>query len=401
MTVTRRKLTLATCCGAHALHDGLVDMLFILLPVLAQAFGLSYAQVGFIRAANRAGMTLFEIPSGVLAERFGERNLLFFGTICAGIAFLCLGLSSGFVTVMLSLFLAGFGAAFQHALSSSMITKAYAEGGRRAALGVYNSVGDIGKLAFAGLLSLLIALGFSWQASVFGFGFVALSVAVASFLLLRLANAGGRPLDGKPDMDTDGSKRAWGIRHRSGFAALGLIVVIDIATRSSFLTFLAFLMIEKEVPAALAGFAVLLTLVGGVFGKFSCGFLAERFGLIRTIVLTEIATGIGILLVLFAPTMAAYALLPFLGVVLNGTSTVTYGAVGDLVDHDKASRGFAAIYTLANGGAIVGPIGYGLLGDVTGIPVVIQIMAAAVLLTVPLCLMLRPALPESRLTGSI
>ena len=78
-----RKLILTVCCGAHAVQDGLGAALYILMPILAQAFGLSYAQVGMIRAANNCASTLFEVPSGVLAERFGERRLLVFGLICA------------------------------------------------------------------------------------------------------------------------------------------------------------------------------------------------------------------------------------------------------------------------------------------------------------------------------
>ncbi|MDH3412240.1 MAG: hypothetical protein OEM98_07130, partial [Gammaproteobacteria bacterium] len=71
----RRGLTLATCCGTHGLQDGLSASIYVLLPVLAQAFGLSYSQVGVIRAANNTAMSLFEIPSGMLSERLGERTL--------------------------------------------------------------------------------------------------------------------------------------------------------------------------------------------------------------------------------------------------------------------------------------------------------------------------------------
>ena len=37
------KRTLATCCTAHTLHDGLSDVTYVLLPLLAQTFGLSLA----------------------------------------------------------------------------------------------------------------------------------------------------------------------------------------------------------------------------------------------------------------------------------------------------------------------------------------------------------------------
>jgi len=34
-----RKRILATCCATHTLHDGLSDVSYVLLPLLAQAFG--------------------------------------------------------------------------------------------------------------------------------------------------------------------------------------------------------------------------------------------------------------------------------------------------------------------------------------------------------------------------
>ena len=40
MALSKPKLTLTTCCGVHVLHDGLVDMLYALLPLLREAFGL-------------------------------------------------------------------------------------------------------------------------------------------------------------------------------------------------------------------------------------------------------------------------------------------------------------------------------------------------------------------------
>ncbi len=37
--------------GVHALHDGYVDLLLVLLPVWKVELGLSLAQVGFLRTA--------------------------------------------------------------------------------------------------------------------------------------------------------------------------------------------------------------------------------------------------------------------------------------------------------------------------------------------------------------
>ena len=51
--MTREKRTLSTCCAAHTLHDGFSDVTYVLLPLLAQTFGLSLAQVGAERSEER------------------------------------------------------------------------------------------------------------------------------------------------------------------------------------------------------------------------------------------------------------------------------------------------------------------------------------------------------------
>ncbi len=388
----RRKVILATCCGAHGLQDGLTDLLYVLLPILAQAFGLTYAQVGVIRAANRIAMTAFELPSGLLSERLGERVLLVFGVVCAGVGYLSLGVATGFVTVLLGLFVAGFGAAFQHSLCSAIITRTFVDGGRRAALGIYNSSGDVGKLTFAGVFTLAIGVATAWRDAVVGFGLFALLAAVLLYFVLGRLDAGTPPHERVDDAEEGPRPKGWGIANPMGFGALAVMVFLDTAVQSGFLTFLAFLMIEKQVPTGLAAFAVVLTLAGGAFGKFSCGFLAERLGVIRSLVLVECLTAIGIVTVLVTPTMLAFFLLPVLGMALQGASSITYGTVGDLVRGDRQSRGFAAIYTIANAGAIAAPIAFGLIGDHFGLTPAMVAMACVVLLPLPFCLVLRPAL---------
>src|SRR5881409_2124183 len=68
---TRARAVLATASGTHFVHDGFSDILYVLLPVWAQEFGLNLAQVGLIRTAYTAAMASFQIPAGLLAERWG------------------------------------------------------------------------------------------------------------------------------------------------------------------------------------------------------------------------------------------------------------------------------------------------------------------------------------------
>src|SRR3954469_7868191 len=182
MAASKSRRALGSCCAAHTLHDGLSDVTYVLLPLLAQTFGLTLAQVGFIRSAHRTAMAAFQIPAGLFAERFGERNLLAVGTFVTGCAFVALGHATGFWMIIVALFFAGVGSAVQHPLSSTIISHAYPDTGRRAALGTYNFFGDVGKFAFGGAVSLCLLAGISWQAPVTAFGVVAIATAVAIFV---------------------------------------------------------------------------------------------------------------------------------------------------------------------------------------------------------------------------
>jgi MFS family permease len=385
----KRRRSLGSCCAAHTLHDGLSDVTYVLLPLLAQTFGLSLAQVGLIRSAHRTAMAAFQIPAGLFAERFGERNLLALGTLLSGLAFVALGYASGFWVILGVLFFAGMGSAVQHPLSSTIISHTYPDEGRRAALGTYNFFGDVGKFAFGGLVSLCLLAGVSWQMPVVAFGAIGIATAAAIFMFVPEHSARAAAT---PHAASAGTTQGWGIRSTQGFAALCAIEVLDSSTRTGLLTFIAFLLIAKGIPEGWAALAVPLILVGGMAGKLACGFLAERLGIVRTIVVTEVATGVGIIATLALPGFGVMLLLPLLGVVLQGTSSVLYATIGDLVEKDRLPRVFGLFYTVGSLCGIAAPLGYGLLGDISGVHTTIGTIGIAVLLTVPLAALLRPAL---------
>lgn len=388
------KRALTACCAAHALHDGLSDLTYVLLPLLAQTFGLSLAQVGMIRAAHRTAMAAFQIPAGLVAERFGERNLLAAGTFIAGAAFAGLAFvdvnhASAFGMILVALFFAGLGSAVQHPLSSTIISNAFPDAGRRAALGTYNLFGDVGKFAFGGLLSLLLLTGLSWQGPVVCYGIAGMATAVA-VLFWVVGNSATAAVTA--DTAAAPSGGGWGIRNRRGFTALCLIEIIDSSTRTGFLTLIAFLMIDKGLSNGWAALSVPLILVGGMAGKFACGLLAERVGIIRTIILTEIATGVGILCAVALPGIAAFLLLPLIGIALQGTSSVLYATIGDLVEQPRLPRAFGLFYTLGSLCGIAAPLGYGLAGDHIGVANAVALMGIAILFVLPLCAVLKPTI---------
>jgi MFS family permease len=384
---TRPRAVLGAASSIHFLHDGFSEILYVFLPLWAREFGLSFAQVGIIRSAYTGGMSAFQIPAGFLAERWGERRLLAAGTAVTACGFVAAGWAGGFVPLLALLLAAGLGSAVQHPLSSSLVSKAYETRNRRTALGTYNFSGDVGKAGVAAAIGLL-AGAVGWRAAGATYGLIGLAAAIAIVPLLRRLGAGApepRAAAGGP------AAGGWGIRDGRGFSALCGIGMVDNATRTGFLTFMPFILIAKDLGVGGVGLAFSLVFVGGAAGKLVCGLLADRVGVIRTVVLTETATTVGILTVVAAPLPVALAALVPLGIALNGTSSVLYGTVADLVSSERRSRGYGLYYTLTIGASALAPTAWGLVGDAAGVPTTLTLVALVVLVTVPLCLVLRPA----------
>jgi len=222
----------------------------------------------------------------------------------------------------------------------------------------------------------LLLLVTSWQTSVTVLGL--LGLAAAGVLWWLLAPQPSLPSSPRKTVPARGNDSG------SGLAALLLTGTLDSAVRMGFLTFLPFLLQGKGAGSAGIGLALMLLFVGGAFGKLVCGYLGARIGMMRTVWFTESATALLILLMLFLPLAAMMALLPLLGLVLNGTSSVLYGVVPELAGAGRRDQAFALFYTGTIGGGALAPVVFGRLGDGAGITAAVIGLAALLLLTLPL-----------------
>ena len=382
----QRKISLVSGSALHSFHDGIADGLAVFLPLWKASFGLSLTQVGLLVTCFEGATGFFQIPAGLLGERFGERKLLVFGTLITAISFMYLGLAGGLTSFVVLLFVGGLGAAVQHPLASSMVSKAYNDNGHRMALGTYNFSGDVGKFLFPSMAAVALPQ-IGWRLTCVGFGLIGCVLAVALFFILGHARVGERAfyeINHKASLKT----KNWGIVNKGAFATLSLIGIVDTAVRIALVTFGPFLFIQKGIQAESVGFALSLLFIGGAVGKFVCGALAERIGIIASVVITEGITGCGIFLLTVLPLPYIYLFLPVLGVALNGTSSVLYGTVADFVDTHKVARAFGLFYTFVIAAAAVAPPIMGRVSDMLGVDDSIRMIGWIALSTLPMAVVL-------------
>jgi MFS transporter, FSR family, fosmidomycin resistance protein len=360
-------------CVAHVLHDGYTDLIYVMLPIWQTQFGISYAWLAVIRALYLGSLAGLQLPANRLAERFGDKATLVLGTATAAIGYGLAGLSGSLFGLGLALTLAGAGSSTQHPIGSGIVSRFY-DRSARGPLGVYNFAGDLGKAALPGITSLLLIV-LSWHQAL---GVIcALGLAVTILIAALLPNVAR----------TAPSLRAGDHHPRaasSGFILLIFIGVLDTAVRMGLLIFLPFILKGKGASLPEIGVALALVFVGGAAGKFTCGWLGARLGVLWSVVLTELGTAAVILLLLFVPLLAIWILLPLLGALLNGTSSVLYGTVPEVAPAGQTEHAFALFYTAVIGSGALSPIAYGFLGDHAGIYLATVATAATALAILPL-----------------
>lgn len=383
--IHHERRALGVACGAHALHDGYTDLIYVLLPIWQNEFGLGFAALGLMKTVFSGTLASFQIPSGFLAERYGAPIVLALGTALAGLGYCLAGFSSGVATLVATLFVAGLGASTQHPLASALIAHAFAGARSLKALGTYNFAGDIGKMTVPATASLLFVV-LPWREALVLLGGCGVIAAVVIYVLIPRFDAAAGP------QKSETAVRGGGRLSQFGFPLLLSVGVLDSATRMAFLTFLPFVLTAKGASLPTVGLALTLVFAGGAAGKLVCAFIGARIGAVATVWLTETVTALGIVALLPLSLEAALVLLPVVGVALNGTSSVLYGSVPDLVEPARRQRAFGIFYTGTIGAGAVSPAIYGLLGDAVGVPSALIVVAAVVLLTLPITLALRPAL---------
>src|SRR4051812_20039886 len=387
--IPRARRTLALASIAHALHDGLTDMVYVLLPVWQAQFGLGYGALAALRGLYVGALAALQVPAGRLARHLNARTVLVLGTVLSAGGYALAGLSGGLAA---SLVLAGAGGSTQHPLASAAVSRAYG-GAARGPLGTYNFAGDLGKAVLPPAVSVLLTVT-DWHKTLWA---VAGLGVVVAFLIGWLMP----PVPTPPTTAGTADAPARGAGGKGGFGLLLAIGVMDGAVRMAFLLFLPFLLQAKGASLTTVGVALSLVFVGGAVGKAACGWLGARLGLVPPVIAPELGTAAAISAVLVLPLAPGLALLPPLGAMLNGTSSVLYGTVPELVPAGRIEHAFALFYTGVLGSSALAPLLYGRLGDAAG-PVWATAAAAATALgVVPLVLWLAPRLcPSSGARGS-
>jgi predicted MFS family arabinose efflux permease len=282
------------------------------LPAVSASFGVPPAAWGGLIAAFLVGAGALQVPSGLLARRYGTRTVSLLGALLLGVAAVASGFAPSYLALLALRGLAGAGAGLFFSPAIALVGSLYPEGSRGVPVGVFSSAFSAGAgLGVFGSALLIPFVG--WRGSLLVGGVALLAILVPS--LWAIPTSVGRPAAARPPRGLPFALRSpavWAM----GLAFIGL----EGASLSAGQYFVPFAESIHGWTPALAGAVGALFVFPSFFGGPVGGRLTERSYRRRTQMVLATALPAALLL-----------LVPFLG--LAGTAvvgiafSVSYGMV--------------------------------------------------------------------------
>lgn len=256
------------------------------VPAIVAEFDTSSSVIGLALSGMWAAYALSQFPSGLLADRYGERRVILTAVSLTALASGALALSPSMATFGLVAVLLGAGAGLHYVVATTLLTRLFSNTGR--AIGLHVTGSPIAGLS-APVLAAAIGARYGWRAALLLGAVAAVPVGV---LFARRVNETEpshpeRSLREGFEPDTLRS-----LLSRPSIAYTTVLAVISAFTWQATASFLpAFLVAHHGYSTALSG--VLFSLYFAVHGLFAptIGGLSDRFGRDPTLAAT-LATGI-------------------------------------------------------------------------------------------------------------
>jgi MFS family permease len=343
----------------------------MLLPNMRESLQFNYVQMGFLSGGILLGYLLFSLLGGMLATRFGPKNVIIASLLCSSVSMFFISRLSNFSSLLFFAFTMGAGAAGVH-ISMTTLPMAWFEKQRLGrALGIIQGGTGLGILITGFLLPpLLISMGIeAWRNCWLLMACITFAVSVAGFILLRekprkcdllapekVANKGADPgSDPVPKMKPEMSLRA----------IILVYFIFGFAYNIYATYFVAFMVEEVRLTEKAAGN------IWAIFGWMSMlsgliwGFLSDRLGRRTALLWNNGMIAIALLLPLFFHQTLFLVTSTFLfGFTFIGTIAVIAASIGDQVGEKRAS--VYGLVTFIHGiGQFIGTTSGGYLKDLT------------------------------------
>ncbi|MFB0507547.1 MAG: MFS transporter [Thermodesulfobacteriota bacterium] len=289
----------------HLVVDLYPPFLAALLPLLIERLKLSLTLASLLASILMFSASLSQPLFGILSDRIGGKNLMFWGPIMAAVGMSFIGLLPSYASLIPFLVFGGLGTACFHPQAAALASHF---SGPRKGLGVslFMVGGNVGY-GLGPMIILAIVIGLDLRRS-----YVALLPAVIFVLLLvRYLPKSALPL---PTTRGEAAQQnALRLKDLVPFSVLWLVVWLRSTAILSLATFLPTLQTVRGFSLVAGGGSFTLFMICGALGGFAGGSFSDRLGRKRMVLLSFLLVIPAFYGFLHVPTRWSFICLALLG----------------------------------------------------------------------------------------
>lgn len=339
--------------------------------VIGEDMSLTKTQIGMLPAALFLGQSLVSMPAGLLADRIGSRRLLLMLAVCLGASFVLMTFTSSLIPLLLAVMIGGIGYGASHPATNRGIMYWFPTEKRGTAMGIKQMGVTFGS-AMAALLLLPLAGQWGWRPTVMAASSILLAAGIVTYLSYK-----------EPEQTERSGTVAKEINMLQTFAGLiGNKPLIFITISALLLsgsqmmlnTYLVLFSYEKlGIGLFLAGTLLVVSEVGGSFGRIGWGVISDRLfkgeRIIVLFIISLLAACVSAIVALLPAGTSYWVMLPvafLFGVSISGFNGIWMNATTELVPREQAGLATGFSITVGSWGVIIGPPLFGFILDMTG-----------------------------------
>ncbi len=332
-----------------------------LVPSITAEFSVSTGAVGFALTVMWTAYALVQFPSGVFADRYGERTVILASVGLTAVSCLLLAVSPSFVLFAIVAAVLGVGAGLHYSVATTFLARQFDQVGR--AIGIRVSGGPIAGLV-APVAAAAVGARYGWRVAML------LGVAAAAPIFVAFALRIRTTPPAKPELSMRSRFEFGPLRELLGRPAIAhttLIAVGGAFTWQATASFLpAFLIGYHGYSAALA--SLLFSAYFVVHGTTQplMGGISDRIGRDETAAFAFAlgVVGYGTLVVGGGTAVIAVATV-VVGVSMSWGAPIQSRFI-DVLSEDERAAGFGLVRTVYMLLGATGSVAVGVLADVAG-----------------------------------
>ncbi|BCJ87225.1 MFS transporter [Effusibacillus dendaii] len=351
-------------CAAHFLQDLLTSLVQSMLPVLKNAFDLSYTQLGIVVLVTTAISSVFQPAIGFATDKKPYPWLLPLAAVIAGAGFVGMGLASSYAQVLWMVALIGLASATFHP-EASRVAHLAAGPKKNTAQSIFQMGGNAGQASGPLFVAaLLIPLGMH------GSFWLVVPAALSAVTLWAVS------VWYKDRTSVKKQAAAETVTFRYGpLLLLVAIVLIRSALQSGIASFLPVYFVDvNKASVTLSEMVLFVFLMAGAVGTYFGGALADRFGKKQVLVYSLVLSLPFILLIPYLSGVWAFINIFFCGFFGLCSFAVTVVYAQELVP-GKVGMISGLMIGLGLGAGGIGASVFGHLADSFGITSALRFLA--------------------------